>query len=233
MWGLYGWLLARGVEVYMNQIPNGRDVVVIYPEIQVGNPVGSKNVVRYILNTPGTMGGTDQYGRFVPGPTTFDPQDHLYYFSKLFGKAKDENHYMFLPVINTHEFYDKRKKRTKTCYLIGKGLNRREHPDDSIELTRRFAQDQGALADLLNECHTLYCYDKLSAMMEVARLCGCKVKYYGDYLENELELYEPGLNGIGMFGHEKKLDVEAFRAHYMGLIDLFTKRLDAFIEETQ
>lgn len=232
MWGLYGWLLAKGQIAYINRWPDV-DRIAVYPEIQQGNPVGAKTVVRYILNKPGVMGARDQFGNFTPGPTEFDPADNLYYFSRIFGKAKDENHYMFLPIINTHLFKDQKKKRTKTCFLIGKGTNRRQHPEDSIELTRGFASDQQALADLLNECHTFYCYDPLSAMMEVARLCGCKVKYYGDYIEEDLEKYEPGLNGIGMFGHEKKLDVEAFREHYIGMVNLFEQRLDQFIEETQ
>lgn len=231
MWGLYGHLLAKGLLVYMNRFPNEKHIA-IYPEIVNGNPLQGDTIVRYLLNKPGTMSLTVN-GVSTPGPTEFDPKDNLYYFSRIFGRAKDEEHYMFLPILNLHLFKDQRKKRTKTCFLIGKGTNRRQHPEDSIELTRGFASDQQALADLLNECHTFYCYDPLSAMMEVSRLCGCKVKYYGDYIEEDLEKYEPGLNGIGLFGHEKKLDVEAFRAHYMGMVDLFEERLDQFIEETQ
>jgi hypothetical protein len=181
------------------------------------------------------MGGIDQFGNFRPGPSLFDPKEKVYYFSQLFDEIgeSDENHRMFLPVINLHEFKDEGKKRTKTCYLIGKGTNRREHPEDSIELTRQFASNQEELAKLLNECHTFYCYDTLSAMMEVARLCGCKVKYYGEYLESDLEKYEPGMNGIGCFGHEKKLDSQAFRFHYESMIKEFDRKLDIFLEETQ
>lgn len=233
MWGLYGWLLAKGQIVFMNQYPTNQDFIAIYPEIVNGNPMRAKTVVRYMLNKAGVMGGVDQYGNFTAGPTEFDKTDKLYYFSRIFGKAQDDNHYMFLPIINTHLFKDQGKQRTKTCYLIGKGTNRHEHPKDAVELTRAFATDQQALADLLNECTVLYCYDKLSAMMEIARLCGCKVKYYGDYIEEDLEKYEPTLNGIGLFGHERKLDTEAFRDHYLGMVDLFSKRLDTFIEETQ
>jgi len=233
MWGLYGWLLAKGQIAYMNRYPNV-DRIAVYPEIVHGNPMGAKTVVRYLLNTPGVMGATDQYGNFTPGPTSFDPTDSIYVFSKLFDTVGvKEDHVLFLPILNMHLFKDQKKKRTKTCYLIGKGTNRRQHPEGSIELTREFSSDQGALADLLNECQVMYCYDKISAMMEVARLCGCRVMYYGEYDENELRKYEPGLNGIGILGEEKTLDIDEFRSHYVDLYDLFSIRLDQFIDETQ
>jgi hypothetical protein len=234
MWGLYGWLLAKGQIVYMNQVPQGQDVVAIYPEIQQGNPVGAKDVVRYILNKPGVMGAKDQFGNFTPGPTTFDPNDKIYVFSKIYDTFNvDFQHILFLPIINTHLFKDQKKKRTKTCYLIGKGHNKLIHPKGSIEITRAFAQDQQALADLLNECEVLYGYDKMSAMYEIARLCGCRVKYYGGYDENEIALYEPGINGFGVNGDDRTLYTEAFREHYLEMIRMFEGKLDQFIEETQ
>lgn len=233
MWGLMGWLLAKGQLAYMNRWPDGEKVA-IYPEIQTGNPANAKTVVRYILNTPGVMGAIYADGRKIPGPTDFDKNDKIYVFSKIYDVfGVEESHVLFLPIANLHVFKDQKKQRTKTCYLIGKGKNLRQHPEDSIELTRAFAFDQQALADVLNECTTLYCYDRLSAMMELARLCGCTVMYYGDYLEYDLIKYEPGMNGIGMFGHKKHLDVEGFRDHYIDMVRVFSERLDQFIEDTQ
>lgn len=233
MWSLYGWLLAKGQIVYMNRRPQNEEVVGIYPEIQHGNPAETPYVVRYILNVPGVMGGVDQYGRFTPGPSMFEKDEKLYYFSRLFGKAQDDDHYMFLPAIDLHTFKDQKKKRDKTCYLIGKGTNKQQHPHGSVELNRTLAWNQSILADLLNECHTLYCYDKLTAMMEVARLCGVKVQYFGDYEKEELEKYEPGMNGIGYYDEPAKLDVDKFRKHYISMVDEFEVKLDRFIEETQ
>ena len=232
MWALYGWLLAKGVEVYMNRRPS-KDVIAIYPEIINGNPVGTANIVRYVLNTPGVMGGIDERGVFHPGPLSF-PNEKVYYFSRMFGKAENENHYMFLPAINLNTFrITNVMKRTKTCYLIGKGTNKNIHPKNSIELNRVVASNQQHLADILNECHTLYIYDDLSAMMECARLCGCAVKYYGSLPEEQLELYEPGLNGISLYGKPSSFDAGAFRQHYTGLVKDFERKLDLFLEETQ
>lgn len=230
MYGLYGWLLAKGCEAYMNQLPNDKnpnDVIAIYPEIQYGNPVGTDKVMRYVLNTPGVMQASDQYGRPLPQPENFDGE-HVYYFSRMFGDVSDTDHYLFLPVINLQTFKDLGRKRTKTCYLIGKGKNGNAHPRDSIELNREVARDQRKLNEILNECHTMYCYDNLTAMMEVARLAGCKVSYHGDYTLDELKKYEPGLNGI-----DSTLNVTLFRNRYISMIDTFEKRLDTFIRESQ
>lgn len=226
MWALYGWLLAKGVEVYMNKTPT-LVCIPIYPEIVHKIPDLDSHIVRYVLNVPGVMGGVDQYGNFRPGPTDFTGEK-VYYFSRLFGQAQDDNHYMFLPAINLHIFKDQKKKRTKTCYLVGKGVDQHKHPEDSIELNRTIARDQQALADILNECHTFYCYDKLTAMMECSRLCGCKVEYHGGYTMEELKKYEPGRHGINMLLH-----TELFRAHYEKMILEFEVKLETFIDETQ
>lgn len=233
MWGLFGWLLAKGQIAYMNRWGSD-DNVSIYPEIQTGNPTGSKNVVRYILNTPGIMGAIYQDGRKVPGPTVFDPNDKIYVFSRIYDQWNvPDDHILFLPIANLDVFKSYGKKRKKTCYLIGKGKNLQKHPAGSIELTRSFAVDQKALAQVLNECHTLYCYDRLTAMTELARLCGCGVKYYGEYTESDWKKYEPGTNGISFNGKEPQLEVAKFRAHYVQMIDIFEERLERFIHETQ
>ncbi len=226
MWSLYGWLLARGVEVYINRYPSP-DVIAIYPEIYHGNQLGASKVIRYILNRPGVMGTAQADGSFTAGPTSFDTTDRLIYFSQIFSDEKlSDRDIMFLPAIDLSTFKDQGKKRTKTCFLVGKGFNTKQHPKDSIELSRQFAFDQQALADLLNECHTFYCYDNLTAMMECARLCGCAVAYYGGRGMDELEKYEPGTNGIN-----GPLDTPKFRKTYIGLRETFERKLDAFIEE--
>lgn len=230
MWGLYGHLLAKGQIVFVNtQLPY-MDTVAIYPEIATGNPLGGKTVVRYILNKPGVMSNG-----INPSPTEFDASDRLYYFSQLFGKAQDPNHYMFLPILNTHLFKDQGKKRTKRAYFVGKGVNTGIHPKDSVLIDRSLAQDQAYLADLLNECEVLYCYDPVTAMTEIARLCGCRVVMVNPtYSKDEFKKYEAGTNGI-TWGTEPTvpLDTGGFRKHYTDLKLQFGRKLDQFIEDTQ
>ena len=231
MYGLYGHLLAKGVEVYLNVKSVNHKAIGIYPEIYHGNEMEAETVVRYVLQTPGVMatGG-------VPGPSTDEikiTSDHIYIFSKLYDTiGVDDNHILFLPIINLHIFKNQKKRRNKTCYLV-RTENKHKHPKNSILLTRQFAEDQQALADLLNECHTFYCYDRMTAMMEIARLCGVKVRYYGDFTKEQLKLYEPGMNGVGYEDEEAELDIEAFTEHYRGLIKTFNRKLDIFIDTTQ
>jgi hypothetical protein len=240
MYGLYGWLLAKGQITFLNERPSSGKCIAIYPEIQDGNPANATTVVRYILNKPGVVPAIYSDGTIKKGPSEFADTDIKYYFSRLFGET-DPAHYMFLPIANLHVFKDQRKTRNKTCYMVGKAItqegyrNKFIHPSDSIEITREFAQDQQSLADLLNECHTLYCYDPVTALMEISRLCGCRVIIIPSiYTYDEFKVYEPGMNGINWDGDEGiKLDTEAFTSHYMGLKDTFSKQLDIFIDETQ
>jgi hypothetical protein len=87
---------------------------------------------------------------------------------------------------------------------------------------------------LLNECKVLYCYDRLSAMMDVARLCGCRVVYLGELSQEVLHHYETGMNGITYKNSEKEvLNSYSFRYHYNRMIEQFGRDLDSFIRDTQ
>ena len=239
MWGLYGWLLAKGQIVYVNEIIQGQNSIGIYPEIVHGNPLEATKIVRYILNKPGVMGKGTPGVNFKPGPMEFDPTDELYYFSRLYGVAKDQNHYMFLPILNTHLFKDQGKKRTKTAYFVGKGVRQladaNVHPKNAILIDKKIAQDQSVLADLLNECEALYCYDPVTAMTELSRLCGCRIVMINPkYSRDDFKKYEPGFNGISWARDEKiKLDTQAFKKHYMEMKEEFDRKLDIFISNTQ
>lgn len=228
MWALYGHLLARGVEVYMNRYPN-KDFIAIYPEIVNGNPTNAKTVVRYILNKPGVMGSNG-----VSGPTSFDSKEKLYYFSRLFGET-DMSHYMFLPAIDTRIFRDKKQNRDKRAVFVGKGENKALHKPGAVIIDRELALDQEGLSDLLNECEVLYCYDPVTAMTECARLCGCRVVMFNPiYSLEEFGVYEPGMNGISWgFDQQIPLESDLFRHDYLNLKTEFERKLDLFIEETQ
>jgi len=232
MWGLYGWLLVKGQVVFKNATCN-QESVGIYPEIYHGNDMNATKVIRYILQKPGMMGQGTPGVDFKPGPTMFDPSDELYVFSKVYDEwGLDNDHVLFLPIIPMNVFKDLKLKRNKTAFYVGKGENFNFHPPEAVELKRELAKDQHALAVFLNECETLYVYDRMSAIMECARLCGCKVVYLGDLLESELELYEPGMNGLG-YRKEEELDTQMFRTLYKELAFVFSQKLDRFIERTQ
>lgn len=237
LYGLYGWLLAKGQIVYLNAKYDNPDFVAIYPEILWGNEAGANTVVRYILNKPGVM---SSHGN--PGPTEFPPTDLIYGFTKLYDTFNlDDDHIMFLPILNTSLFKDQKRKRTKNCVFVGKGVDLDIPETKGLErISRAMALDQGGLADFLNKCEIMYTFENPTAMNELARLCGCRVVFVPKraiikYTKEEIEeKYEPGTNGISWgTEEEKKLDVGAFRQHYIGLIKTFEKKLDKFIFSTQ
>ena len=238
MYALYGALLMKGQIVYLNAKYEDRNFIAIYPEIYHGNPTGANIVVRYILNKPGVMAS---HG--TPGPMQFHHSDRIFVFSKIFDTfGVDDDHLMFLPVLNLNLFKDRGKKRTKKCVFFGKYAGASDmdvhfaHPNDCIKIDRQLSLNQGALADLLNECEVMYGYDSVSAMYEVARLCGCRVVIIpdGSYTKKQFKQYEPGMNGISWDVKEDvKLDVKEFRKHYISMVKLFDKKIDKFISITQ
>ena len=232
MWGLYGWLLAKGQVVNVNLKYPDPNFIAIYPEIYHGNPFEANTVVRYILQKPGMVGkGTPGTSSFRPGPTEFGPDDKLFAFSRLYMNGLPQNHYMFLPILDMNLFKNQKRKRTKKFYYVGKGINTNKHPADATELPRM--RDQQKLADMMNDCEVLYIYDPVTALSELARLCGMRVVMFSP-MEGFGKYYEPGTNGISLYKDEGiRLNYGQFRKHYSRMRDTFSKKLDDFIELTQ
>jgi len=235
MWGLFGHLLAKG-QLAATNVSWRTPFTAIYPEITHGNPLGAPHVIRYILNKPGVMAS---HG--IAGPMEYDSDDEIYVFSRIYDTfGVEADHILFLPIINLHIFKDQGRKRDKTCYFVGKGSDMGLHPTDAIKIDSTNSHDQQGLADLLNTCSVMYSYENPTAMLEISRLCGCRVVFFPEgavtnFTEKELKInYEPGMMGVSFGNNEKKeLDVKAFRDHYEGMSEVFSKRLDKFIERTQ
>lgn len=234
LYGLYAWLTVKGQIAFINQHIPGSDHVVIKPEIApIENPSGASKIVRYILQKPGVVSAIAEDGTAKAGPKGFPEDEILYTFSKMYYDLPEDRQ-LFLPILSTHEFRDKKKKRTKTAYMVGKGINTNKHPQDAIRITRDLAQDQTALADILNECQVLYSYDPVSAITEIARLCGCPVILNQTWFSRDkYKLYEPGLDGISFDNEIVEFDSQKFKEHYENMKEVFSKKLDKFIEETQ
>ena len=242
MWGLYGWLLAKGQIVYANSTMVDSKFIAVYPEIFHGNDAKADTVVRYILNKPGVMGGINKDGVWESGPTEYPKDDHIFVFSKIYDTfGVDEDHLLFLPILNLHLFKDMKKKRTNRCVFVGKGKDIPMNVTEGLpRITRELSMDQGKLAEFLNTCDVMYSFENPTAMNEIARLCGCKVVFIPEnatikYDKEELaEKYEPTDYGIEWgLGKKKSFDSKRFRGQYLWLVKQFEKKLDKFIEITQ
>ena len=233
MYGLHGWLLAKGEVSFINARFDNPDFVGVYPEIAHGNPTGANNIVRYILNTPGFMSSGG-----IPGPTEFDKTDNLWVFSEVYNSVGvDKYHIMFLPILNMNLFKDFNGKRPNTCVFGDKNKPTDKHPKDAIKIDKTLAQDQEKLVQVLNTCRVMYSYDPVSAMIEIARLCGCKVVIMPNdrFTFKDLEKYEPGLYGVSWEKESsEKFNSDWFRDTYYSLVQTFeNETLPRFIEETQ
>lgn len=141
------------------------DTLVVYPEIIIGNPIGAKHVMRWILNTPGVIGGDGVYG----------PDDLIYKFVDGF-KAPDESKVLGL-ITSFKNNFDILKplglKRSGRCYLQKKFKGEINEPPDSLRLDD-YASKGGLeyLAKVFNEREVFYSYDSATFISVQAALCG-------------------------------------------------------------
>jgi O-antigen biosynthesis protein len=228
--GLRSWLETRGQEVYMN----GQGGITVYPEIVHGNPLNGDKIVRYVLQKPGLM-----TTKGVPGPTSYDPTDRVFVFSQLYNTlGVDEKHLMFLPILNTNLFKDYKRIRKGKCVFLRRPAN---NPVEGFILTQEFCRNQNQLADYLNSVEVMYVYGPVSAMWDLARLCGCRLVILPSQdrfkqTKDQVMTYElcQNFNGLSWgFDEGKLLDSNSFRELYLGLRKKMEDKIDYFIEETQ
>ena len=159
------------------------DPIVVYAEIVIGNPLNAKNVVRWLLNRPGDVGGDGN----------FSNSDLIYEINTIhFTENTPENPNM----LTVHERYldifkDYGGKRNGSCFLVHKG-NR-----DNIDLSLHSLDDEitdfspnQKLADYFNTKEYFYSYDSATIMSHLAALCGVKSIIIPDGSRTKEELLE-------------------------------------------
>lgn len=209
------------------------DWVGVYPEVVVGNPLHSKRTARYILNNAGKLGG----------PKTFPENEALFVFSHLFNDFNlPDDRVLFLPTIELNIYHDKHQSREFPVYYVGKGKNtpRIKQTEDAFEITKEMVKNKKLIADLFNHATVFYCYDNVTCMTEMARLCGCPVVIIptGEYTREHFNNNDVGLEGMGIGIEEEQqalatISSEITLQKYTALYEKFLKNLDRFIEITQ
>lgn len=141
------------------------DAVVIYPEIVLGNPLGIKNVVRWLLYKPG-----DQHPyRFTENEMffrVFEKAD----MPEMTGGAPD----LFLWKVNRSYRNENRSNRKGVAYIVRKGhrkprLPETDHPD-AIDIE---GMTHEQINDVFNRCDRFYAYDEATMYSQFAAICGC------------------------------------------------------------
>ena len=211
----------------------------IYPEVTYGNPFNCGHSVRLLLHLPGFHGG----------PLTFE-NDILYTHSHVFNSRLKlpQDRVIPIPYLNLEKFYDRKMKRTRVMAYKNKGIGHYPNPEiKDVELIGTgfdFNGDEGQekLATILNQTQVLYCYDNITAMAEIARLCGCPVVIIPDPAWKREEIIKSDTwhcGGIG-YGFEEKeeaietTDAERLRDYYENEYEFkCMSALKRFIHDTQ
>ena len=150
------------------QIISDPNTVMIYPEIIIGNPFVTKNVVRWLLNTPGVIGGDGNYGY----------RDLIFKYNEYF---KYEGNKPVSGILTAYDFdlnfwKDQNQPRLGQCFLVKKGYNRvlNAHNPNAIRIDGW--EHQGGnqhLLDIFNRFESFVCYDTCTFVTVFAALCGC------------------------------------------------------------
>lgn len=196
---------------------------IIYPEIVRDNPVGAKNVIRYVLNIPG----------FIGGDKTYDSSEVVFAYNSHISKHAGNCPILKTPHINLDICKDYKLSRKGSYFYVGKGRNvPRKSELEEIEIINVTTQQ---LYDLFNRCEVFYTYDDMTSLCEEARLCGCPVVILNEN-SDKFELLEE--NKYGMAFRLPELDwakktVHKFKKHYIEQYPiLFEKQLKLFLRKT-
>lgn len=165
--------------------------VVVYPEIVRGNPMGFKNVVRWILNTPGMMNAG------VGGNP--DTSESWKYSDLIFKYAKRFLHPKKFEVAGELRAMDVRldfwqnynRERNGTCHLFRKVYNKKkdQHPEDSLRID---GYNDVAFREFFNSKERFICYDSECFTAVQAALCGIEVVVIPDVFGSTAEEWRAG-----------------------------------------
>jgi len=211
------------------------DGIVIYPEVENGNPLGAARVVRYLLNIPNRIRSAE----FLPGEMTWC------YCDLLSPWVPSDDRVLYVPVVDETVFQPRQDSARKAIkiYWTGKGADERRVPEtsDALEISFDWPTTAGALALLFQMSQIFYSYTNYTAMILESRLCGCPTVVIpnGLWHREQFVAWTPGgMNGLawGTAKHElarAQSTVGAFQHDYQEYVAGFDERLARFVQQTQ
>ena len=151
------------------EIDTKKDII-IYPEIERGNPFQAKHVVRYILSKSHLVeieGGSHS--------STWGDKDFWLYFHNLFYDGIKEKNILHLIHSKVDSYVDLGINRNiDACFTYRKNPSppKLYHPQDSIEINYNTPDKE--LINIFNQCKRFYSYDTETYLSVLAALCGCE-----------------------------------------------------------
>lgn len=206
-------------------------VVVIYPEVVSGNPLGATRVVRIVANKPGYLGGNK----------VFPSNERVFLYSHYYTAHVSNNifGYLYKPMIDLEMWSEQNHTiRDLKLYYVGKGTFREGFTGaDYIEVTRA-TPARRELPALFNRASHIVIFDNSTALAQEAALCGCTpiIIPDGSQTQDDLRKFELGDDGVawGFSDIERAKNTAPFlREKIITLDSKYQEALESFLEQTQ
>jgi glycosyltransferase involved in cell wall biosynthesis len=212
-----------------------QNCIALYPEVVVGNPLNAGTVIRYILNLPGVIGGS----LFYPD------SDQMFIYSKFFNQKMNypQDRILTTPYLDYETFEDRHEKRSGKLFYKGKGTISTKLNAEDIGSAKSYdgVEGQKTLTNKLNKAEVLYSFDSITAMSDIARLCGCPVVIVpnNQYSKEDCQAIDTwDLDGI-CYGIENEriakesISSDKIKGWFVQEEENFSTQLDNFIKITQ
>lgn len=167
---LKSYIMSRDIRSpYCLTLATKRDIhdsIVVYPEIVEGNPLGASRVVRWLLNKPG----------IIKGSVDFGADDLFFYFHEHFNDwainpHKDRKLNVVDLMSDVYRNYNY-GSRSGQCYMTKRGRNRTlSYHDPEAEKVDGLKHEE--LAIVFNKYKYFVCYDLYTMYCRYAAMCGC------------------------------------------------------------
>jgi hypothetical protein len=209
------------------------DSIVIYPEIAMDkNHLNAKRYVGWALNAPGALGGE----------RTWNPTIPAFYYHEKFKQRTDEAVGYTLPerrcfilgITEKKYFHDdgNRARTIEACWIYKgaalRNLFKFENEAQMLMLSFESARGMEALGNLLRTIKTLWSYDRDSALLYMAKLCGCTVNIMGD--DGKAKEWECSDYELERFVADDEKDIDRVKQFANDILEEFNmgKKTDGF-----
>ncbi len=215
-----------------------RNPWVVYSETVPGNPLKANQVIRYLLNFPGSLGG----------PRQFNLSEHIISYSDKIAETQNAPSLtLFIPVVDRNELPLPISQTHKKGSLVYAGKYRAFFgaPDismvgNAIEIFRDglMAQPRDEVLKMLNEAKQVYLFENSTIATEALLLGTVCIFVKNPFFQENITHFELGGNGIGYLGDLESIDfahatVEEYGFGYERAVADFPGTMEKFLEHFQ
>ena len=155
--------------IFSGSQPINDEFIVIYPEVVFGNPLGAKNVVRWLLHQPGYHEGVFYYS---PGELIYKFNSAIRDFEYPGSKTSEDDLKVIHYPIDLYYPPQKESVRSGTAYCVRKGKGKKSIQDHSQD-TLIDDLNHSQVANVFRQSKYFISYDEHTAYSIFAVLCGC------------------------------------------------------------